>query len=836
MNMEQRLLSLKENQQKLLTEYDSLVKDYDATGIIRQNEALKQQLADATDEVTQLQASYNAAIEENQKLRLNLREQIFDEKFNIVKLSQTKLNTYFKNSARDCDNRLTALESHYNKEINKLKSAAHENLADEQKEFTAELDQAAQRLREKIRSYRAQIAAQAEAATGQMAADFDSLSAEAVSDAVLQKRVQQNETELKIGLHWINKIGILLILFGIGAAAKYAHSTWFNDYMRGTSFFLLGGVFLAGGEWMYRHGKTAFSTGLLGGGAAILYCAVFYSYFLLHIINIYAGLFISVLITLSTVVLSLRYHSKTICSLGLIGGYLPFFTFIATFGIQQESCYIAMIYLLLLNLSVLGISYQRRWHSINYLGMMFHIPAMIYLVFHADNVWIGMAYTIAAFTIHLLIQLAYPLKHAVNIKQVDLILIGINTFLSCAVLYGLLQKGGLSDYNGLLALTFCLVYAQFGKFIEKKIPTEKFAQLIFYAVSLTFAILMIPFQLGIRWMSMGWLVESVIFIIYGLKHKMESLEKSGWGILLFCLGSFYFLDFLQPGRPYFDYKFTAITLGTIAVAAAYLKNSQTDGMARYGRFWDLAVKFKYFAILNTWLYLQYMSGQIYSAYMPRGEHFTLYRLLLMVIVNLGLAYGICRIALLYSKAVKCIALFLYALSIFLCVFMNLCIPVIKNTAAMSGAEYGAIAVLIMFNLCIVMVARKLLITTIEARRLNFEYYPLGIIIYLLGNVTILLSVQFQLSTSHIISSLIVLFAALASLVYGFRKNYIYTRRFGLGLSIFATAKLFLFDLMFLDTFNKMIAYFVFGFVLLGISYLYQRLRSAAEGGKHDQTM
>jgi uncharacterized membrane protein len=112
-------------------------------------------------------------------------------------------------------------------------------------------------------------------------------------------------------------VGILLILLGVGAAAKYIHSTFFNDYMRSASFFVLGGLFLAGGEWFYRKGKEVFATGLLGGGVSILYCAVFYSYFLLHVIGIYQGLALSILITLTTVVLSVRYHSRTICSIGL---------------------------------------------------------------------------------------------------------------------------------------------------------------------------------------------------------------------------------------------------------------------------------------------------------------------------------------------------------------------------------------------------------------------------------------------------------------------------------------------------------------------------------------
>lgn len=40
--------------------------------------------------------------------------------------------------------------------------------------------------------------------------------------------------------------------------------------MRGASFFILGGVFLAGGEYLNGRGKDIFARGLLGGGVSIL--------------------------------------------------------------------------------------------------------------------------------------------------------------------------------------------------------------------------------------------------------------------------------------------------------------------------------------------------------------------------------------------------------------------------------------------------------------------------------------------------------------------------------------------------------------------------------------
>ena len=837
-DVQKRLMALKENQRIIFEEYESLLEQYDSQGLINENEKLQLELAEYKRRLDHLEDKYESVTTENQQLRMSLKEQILDEKLNILKISRGKIDTYFKSTVGDCENRLIAFERQSEKEIAQLRSAAMENLGNEKETFVSEMNQWSQILGEKIRGHRKQLSDATVGLTAGVKNQFDVLGEEGVSEEVIQKRIQQNETEMKIGLNWINKIGIILILFGVGAAAKYVHSTWFTDYMRGASFFVLGGLFLAGGEWLYRKGKDVFSNGLLGGGVSILYGAVFYSYFLLHIIGIHAGLFMSVLIALTTVVLSVRYQSKTICSIGLIGGYLPFFSYLMSFGIKGEACYIAMGYLFLLNLSVLGVSFWKKWNVVNYLSMLFHIPSLMYLVFIADNAFAGMLYTVLTFGTHLITQLAYPLKYAVAIKRVDLILMGVNTFLSCTILYGLFGKAGLWDYKGVLALAFCLIYIGVGKLIDKKIPSEKNGCLLFYATSLTFAVLMIPFQFGIQWMSMGWLVESIILIIYSLTYQMEKMEKTGWIIFGLCLGAFYLGDCLRMlpfvHVEYFTYKFTAITMGAILVTTAYLMDSQKEGMAKYGRLWNIAMGFKYFTIINVWIYLLYMAGEFYNAWMPRGYHFEFYRTALMAIINVALGYSICRIPLLYNKVVQFFSIVFYLFGILLCTQINLFIPVIKRVAEVNAAEYGAIVMLIVFNLLMLLVVRELLVSIIKRQHVNMEFYPLGMIIYLLGNVTVILTQQFHLGGNHFLSSLICLLAALGSLIYGFRKNYIYTRRFGLGLSVFATIKLFLIDLRFLDSLKKIIAYFVFGFVLLGISYLYQRLRSKAEGQNDDR--
>ena len=65
-------------------------------------------------------------------------------------------------------------------------------------------------------------------------------------------------------------------------------------------------------------------------------------------------------------------------------------------------------------------------------------------------------------------------------------------------------------------------------------------------------------------------------------------------------------------------------------------------------------------------------------------------------------------------------------------------------------------------------------------------------------------------------------------IYGFVRKYVSMRRFGLLLAVVATGKLFIYDLAFLRIEGKIISYFSFGLILIGISYLYQKFKRTVD--------
>ena len=832
-----RMRAVQQQQDGLLKEYQSLIEEYESSDLVRENEVLRRENGASRQSLAELKAQAARLERDNSELRTALAEQILDEKLGILRVSRQKLQTYFASRDHAYLDRLTSFEQDAKRRIEEMYSIGTRELGQEKTQITYILDEVQAKLDESI-LLRRQWQREAERSLREtMGSGLDALAAEGVDEETLQRRRKQNRIEMKIGLNWINRLGILLLILAVGAGFRYTYSTWFNDYMKGSAFFLLGAVMLAGGEWLFRKGRGAFALGLIGGGVSVLYGSIFYSYFLLEIIGLWAGIGLSVLVTLSAVLLSLRYESRTICSMGLVGGYLPLFSYMGAFGLEGSAVYAAMGYLFVLNLLILLISLRKRWVVVNYISFLFNTPSILVLIYLADSYAAGILCAVLTFAMYLGITLWYPFKFKTKLNWLDFGLLGCNTLVSCITLYLLFLNAGLDDFTGALALAFCLMYLGLGVLLEKQMPQERESRLLFYVTSLTFAILMIPFQLGAAWWSIGWLVEGVALTVYGHLYRFKMAERAGWGILSLCLLTFFGFDVLLQlsnynaviyyTNSYFDLKYTFITAGMVIVALLYAiryANQETLLRSTPAEV-QVTVWFKYAAIVNFYGYVVYEALHLYDWMVPEDmAHNAFYKLLLAGLLTSGLAYALPKVNVLYDKVVGILVLVLHGIAYAVCIGITLGLPSLpEGWSGSTAADVVALGVLILFNVFVWFSSARLLRTTLLHDYKNIELYPVAMGIYLLVMITAFLGVQMQVRDGGLAFSLLYLLLAVLFIMYGFWKRYLYIRRFGLALSLLATGKLLLYDLTLLNTGSKIIAYFSFGLCLLGISYLYQRI-------------
>jgi len=107
------------------------------------------------------------------------------------------------------------------------------------------------------------------------------------------------------------------------------------------------------------------------------------------------------------------------------------------------------------------------------------------------------------------------------------------------------------------------------------------------------------------------------------------------------------------------------------------------------------------------------------------------------------------------------------------------------------------------------------------RKKGIEWLPLIVSGYFVILLSQNLIAHFNLNFSSAVISIIYALTALAWIIFGFVRRFVFIRRFGLALAIFAVIKLFLLDLSGLAQGYRIVSYFALGISLIGISFVYQ---------------
>ncbi|MBI3483272.1 MAG: DUF2339 domain-containing protein [Bacteroidetes bacterium] len=169
------------------------------------------------------------------------------------------------------------------------------------------------------------------------------------------------DLEKFIGENLANKIGIGILVVGIGFFVKYAiDQNWINEIGRVFIGILCGGILL-GVAHRLRKTFNTFSSVLVGGGIAVLYLTITIAFQEYHIFSQTAAFAIMAVITAFTVFLSLGYNKIELAILAILGGFGS--PFMVSTG---EGNYVVLFtYMLVLNVGMLALAYFKKWNLVN---------------------------------------------------------------------------------------------------------------------------------------------------------------------------------------------------------------------------------------------------------------------------------------------------------------------------------------------------------------------------------------------------------------------------------------------------------------------------------------
>jgi uncharacterized membrane protein len=174
-------------------------------------------------------------------------------------------------------------------------------------------------------------------------------------------------SEAQFGQKWLLIVGVIVLVLGLGFLLKYSFDqNWIRPPLRVASVYAVGAILLGLGAW-FRRNYENFGLCLAGGALATFYFATFAAYQIYDLFPAQGAYPVMVVVTVLAGVLSLKYDSKWLAVLGLVGG---FFTPVIIH--TDSNNHIALFsYLAVLNAGVLGIAFYKQWRLLNYLGFFF---------------------------------------------------------------------------------------------------------------------------------------------------------------------------------------------------------------------------------------------------------------------------------------------------------------------------------------------------------------------------------------------------------------------------------------------------------------------------------
>lgn len=337
------------------------------------------------------------------------------------------------------------------------------------------------------------------------------------------------DLEKFIGENLANKIGIAILVIGIGFFVKYAiDQDWINEIGRVFIGILCGGILLGIAHWL-RHRFAAFSSVLVGGGIAVLYLTIAIAFHEYAIFSQTTAFIIMVFITGFAIVFSLAYNRVELAVLAILGGFAS--PFMVSTG---EGNYVVLfIYILILDTGMLVLSYYKKWNLVYLVSFVFTVILFgSWMSVQFDENKPGMTGGALAFATLFYLEffamnIINNLKERVPFKGIEFAMLLSNTFLYYSAGMFVLSFPGGYVYRGLFTIGLAVFNFVFTFLLFKNARVDRRLIFLLIGLVLTFVSLAAPVQLEGNYITLFWAAEALLLL--WLSHKS--------GIRLMTIGS-----------------------------------------------------------------------------------------------------------------------------------------------------------------------------------------------------------------------------------------------------------------------------------------------------------
>jgi len=333
-----------------------------------------------------------------------------------------------------------------------------------------------------------------------------------------------------LGLNWLAIVGVVSLVIGVGFFLGLAlQNNWIGEKGRFMLAVATGLTLIAAGEY-FRFKAPTWSRSAIGGGISILHMSNFALIAMFDgSIVVATGYFLEILVVLLGGLLALRYNSKLIAILSLLGA---FFYPILVFP-SEEWLFLIGLYVIIVDAGILLISSLRNWPWFTLTGLV-----ASYLV---TGAWIGLDSSsvglltaeLSLIGVFLIFVGATTLFHIIWKREPGRITFTLMT-LNAVFFYGetvSLIWNTHQAWAGSITLALSVFYGLFAYIANRIENVSPRLALFSVAIGFVFVTIAIPIQFTDGWVTIAWVAEGVTAIWIGFILRNEVMRIFGLGVL-----------------------------------------------------------------------------------------------------------------------------------------------------------------------------------------------------------------------------------------------------------------------------------------------------------------
>ena len=395
------------------------------------------------------------------------------------------------------------------------------------------------------------------------------------------KVTEHLDLENRIGSHWLNRIGIAAVLFGLSFFLKYAFDNgWIGPAGRVAIGLIAGIAVVIWSEWFRGRGYRAFSYSLKAVGIGAMYLSLWAAFQVYHLIDSGPAFIAMLLVTASTCALALTQDAEILAVFAITGAFST--PVLLSTGVNREIALFS--YVAILDVGILALVAFKPWRRLLWLGFVGTLILYVgwdvefYTRAQLQPTLIFASLFFIVFAIAPLFMLRQ--EHGAGMMPLALAFVNAATYFCQAyVMITEISNTAMAWFSLALAAVYLALNRMRPRSSDE--AAEANLRLMHLALAVGLITVAIPIRLEAHWITIGWFIESAVLLWLGSRIKSDLLNVFAITALVLGVGRLLLYDNFQSTVLIFNMRMLVyvIAIGVLGLIA-YHASKRTDDLAR----------------------------------------------------------------------------------------------------------------------------------------------------------------------------------------------------------------------------------------------------------------